>query len=112
MVNSTTVLVDFPEGPNSFSRIAKRIGKKYLTIALKLYFVYKDGDLSIGRKTVVTEALGYLLLTKTILPDRLPFVEISFMKITLTSAYDIVKNAITPKIEAKAKRMANNLLPD
>lgn len=89
--------------------IIKNAGKDLLYLALLLYYVLQSDDVSLRHKATIIGALGYLILPLDFIPDTIPVIGFTDDLTALTTAYEIVKSSITPKIEARAKAKADEL---
>lgn len=82
---------------------AKKAGIKVIYLALLLYYVLSDPNVSTFDKAKVYGALGYFILPVDLIPDFIPVVGYSDDLVALIWATHAVWSNITPEMKQKAK---------
>lgn len=90
---------DFVE---KISYIAKRAGAKLIYIALILYYVLQDSQVSVKEKALILGALGYLITPFDVVPDAIPIAGLGDDMAVLLFVFNKVGNNVTDDIRAKA----------
>ena len=86
---------------NKLGKVALHLGRKVCYYALSLYYVLKSPDVSLGNKSIIMGALGYLILPLDLIPDAIPIAGLTDDAAALKLAYETVKASVTPEIEQK-----------
>lgn len=86
---------------NKLGKVALHLGRKVCYYALTLYYVLKSPDVSLGNKTIILSALGYLILPLDLVPDAIPVAGLADDAAALKLTYETVKTSVTPEIEKK-----------
>ena len=94
--------------------IASKASSNVIYYALLLFYTLETPNVSFYKKTLICGALGYLILPTDLIPDVLIPVGHTDDIAVLIYAINLVKSAVTPEIENKAKqklldlRLCNN----
>lgn len=86
------------------ANVFKKAGEKVIYIALLLYYVLSDPDVSKADKAKIYGALGYFILPLDLIPDVIPVIGYTDDLVALVWALRTVYSNITPEIECKAKQ--------
>lgn len=87
------------------------LGEAILMPILRLFFILKHADISLGKKTLIMGALGYFIIPVDMLPDFLPSL-IGFTDdlMVITFVVKQVNDYTTPEIEARARRTYERII--
>lgn len=91
---------------------AGRAGVKGVYAALLLFHVLKEGHADTTKKAIIIGALGYFILPVDLVSDALPAVGFLDDIPILISAYLSVRDAVTPEIAGKSRRITRRWFPD
>jgi uncharacterized membrane protein YkvA (DUF1232 family) len=89
--------------------VAKQAGLKVVYLALLLYYLLKDPNVSVKDKAIIYGALGYFILPLDLIPDTIPVVGFMDDLSALLYAVRSVWVNITPEIQAKARTRLHDL---
>jgi uncharacterized membrane protein YkvA (DUF1232 family) len=92
--------------------VAKKAGIKVIYVALLLYYVLKDPNVSTFDKAKVYGALGYFILPIDLIPDFIPVVGYTDDLAALVWATQAVWKNITPEMKTKAKNQLHEWFGD
>lgn len=103
---------DYQEHYNesAFWSKAKKLGRKVLMPALKLYYAAQDSDTPAWAKAIIYSALGYLILPVDAIPDAIPGVGLVDDIGVLLGALGIVAAHIKDEHEQRATAVLNRWL--
>lgn len=92
-------------------RIAKKVGATVIRPVFLLYYLLHDKNVPVHHKAYIIGALGYFILPFDLIPEAVLSVvgftdDIAVMAMVLR----MVKESITPEIEAQADRKVSELL--
>lgn len=85
------------------AKVAKQAGVKVVYLALLLYYLLKDPNVSVKDKAIIYGALGYFILPLDLIPDSIPVVGFSDDLSALLFAVHSVWSNITPDVQSKAR---------
>ena len=89
--------------------IATKASSKAVYYALLLFYTLKASNVGFDKKALICGALGYLILPVDLIPDMLIPAGYTDDIAVLIYAINLVKSAITPEIENKAKQKLSDL---
>jgi uncharacterized membrane protein YkvA (DUF1232 family) len=92
--------------------VAKKAGIKVIYMALLLYYVLADPDVSKYDKAKVYGALGYFILPIDLIPDFIPVVGYTDDLAALVWATHAVWKNITPEMKQKAEEQLHEWFGD
>ena len=86
----------------TLSKAALKVGRTTTYYILVLYYVLTSTEVTLGNKSIICGALGYLILPFDLLPDAIPLLGFTDDAAAIKLAYDAIKVSVTPAIENKA----------
>ncbi|MBP5135927.1 MAG: DUF1232 domain-containing protein [Paludibacteraceae bacterium] len=89
--------------------VALKAGEKVVYYALALYYVMLDENVYYKEKMLIAAALGYLILPIDVIPDFLPVAGFTDDLGALVTAYNMVKQNITPEVESRVQNKMSEL---
>lgn len=96
---------------NKIKRVAKKAGSTVLRPVFQLYYMLKSEHVSIKYKAYIVGALGYFILPFDFIPESIfPLIGFTDDLAVLTLVLKIVKDSITPEINAKADAKVAEIL--
>ena len=93
-------------------KYAKKIGREGVEQALKMYYAAQSPNTPIKAKFVIYGALAYLIMPIDAIPDFIPITGFTDDLGALAAAFLTVSAYITPEIEEKAKKKADEWFGD
>jgi uncharacterized membrane protein YkvA (DUF1232 family) len=91
---------------------AKKAGIKVVYVALLLFYVLKDPNVSVMDKAKIYGALGYFILPIDLIPDGIPLVGYSDDLAALLWALHAVWSNVTPDMKLRAKAQLHTWFGD
>jgi uncharacterized membrane protein YkvA (DUF1232 family) len=88
---------------SSLAKYVKRLGRKSLLLALKLYYAAADASTPAWAKGVIYSALGYLICPIDAIPDMVPVIGLTDDLTVLTAALVTVAAHVTESHRLKAE---------
>ncbi|QDZ90833.1 DUF1232 domain-containing protein [Shewanella decolorationis] len=88
---------------SSLAKYMKRLGRKSLLLALKLYYAAQDPATPVWAKGIIFSALGYLISPIDSIPDMLPVIGLTDDLAVLTAALATVAAHVTESHRLKAE---------
>ncbi len=88
---------------SSLAKYMKRLGRKSLLLALKLYYAAADASTPAWAKGVIYSALGYLICPIDAIPDMLPVIGLTDDLAVLSAALATVAAHVTESHRLKAE---------
>ncbi|MDR3261166.1 MAG: DUF1232 domain-containing protein [Tannerella sp.] len=91
-------------------QVAKKWGETVLRPVLLLYYILRDGDVSIREKAYIIGALGYFILPMDFIPDMIAGLGYTDDIAVILLLLKHMKRSITPEIKARVEMKIRELL--
>lgn len=97
---------------DKISRVAKRVGAKFVYVSLILYYTLQSDNVSLKDKAIIIGALGYLISPLDIIPDAIPIAglgdDLAVLLYVLKKVWGDVPESVREKAHAKLSKWFDN----
>ncbi|MDR3269760.1 MAG: DUF1232 domain-containing protein [Tannerella sp.] len=91
-------------------QVARKLGETVLRPVLLLYYILRDGRVSIREKAYIIGALGYFILPADVIPDLIFGIGYTDDIAVVLLLLNHLKKNITPEIKARAEMKIRELI--